>query len=149
MSLAARANSEVQRRLIRPSMRTETVYPTYDRRKIIVSMFCERVNGTVSGTTVRRLRPTLEGEERGSGRGSGSERGEVDRRDVISRVMNEVTDETSEKAGGSGDGGGRFTTFRSVAYTCYFSAFSRLSRTETVARCLAEMSASQHVPLCD
>lgn len=39
--------------------------------------------------------------------------GEVDRRDVISRVMNEVTDETSEKASG---GDGRFATFRSVAY---------------------------------
>jgi len=47
---------------------------------------------------------------------AGSERDEVDRRDVISRVMNEMTDETSEKASGGCGGDGRFATFRSVAY---------------------------------
>lgn len=78
-------------------------------------MFCEGVNGTVSGTVSgTTVRPWKERKEEADGGGRvRRERGEVDRRDVISRVMNEVTDETSEKASG---GGGRFTTFRSVDY---------------------------------
>lgn len=71
---------------------------------------------------------------------TGSERSEVDRRDVISRVMNEVTDETSEKAAATA-----VSRPSGASLTCHFCLLSPLvnrdSRKTKPRRCHA-----QHVP---
>lgn len=75
------------------------------------------------GNSEPRSDPGERGSRRAGGR-TGSERSEADRRDVIrttSRVMNEVTDETSEKANGVSRPSGASLYIRA---TSSFSCFS-------------------------